>query len=181
MTGFTVSLVILVLLAGFVLYLDAQGVIDGITERFDHHRLRLRDKVLLRTMYGGMVFAGRWKYPEASSILWHYMRGAGEDLHLRSAYFRSSPVVMRKLAQHPGRRITLRIDEDPRIAYAVNGFSAEERGGTLVIHERIVFDRRRNGDSTPFRVLKKRVVVPDRLVYVFEETGGCRPFTVFIE
>jgi hypothetical protein len=181
MTGFTVSLVILVLLAAFVFYLDAQGVIDGITNRFDQHRLRWRDKVLLRTMYRAMVFAGRWKYPEASSILWHYMCGSGEDLHLDSAYFRKSPLIMRKLAGRPGGRVTLRIDEDPRIAYAVNGFLAEERGGTLVIHERIVFDRRRGGDYTPFRVLKKRVVVPDRLVYVFEETGGCKPYTVFIQ
>jgi hypothetical protein len=176
----------------------SEVVRDAVGNRLNHHfdemYLRARrgqatsaDRFTLRVVYGGMVAGGRLAYPEAASILGHYLEGRTDDLILSADYFRRSPVVRRALRTKACGRIGpvgLRTNEDPRLAYALNPFFIEvrcEHGQRQIdVWQRIEFAPLdgRGRVNTTFRIGRLALRLDDSLVHVFDAEGGCRPFLV---
>jgi hypothetical protein len=161
-----------------------QEIIDGIADRFDSDSLTEYDKITLKRIYRNMIFFGGLVFPEASKILRHYLFGNGDDLEIVSRYFFNSKVVADALSGNPNTAIigpvTLRIGENPRSAYAVNGFYISNDGAIEVFQKIDFADRNNRNAYTTFNVLGRELKIPDRLVRAFEESGGCKPFTVRI-
>ena len=89
----------------------------------------------------------------------------------------------RGIAPYPQRQYirwrVLKIKDDARIAYAVNGFYIDTNKKT--VYQYIDFAPRNDKSTyTYFDLPKRRLKIADRLIRVFEEDGGCKPFTVYI-
>jgi hypothetical protein len=161
-----------------------QENIDEIVLRFDNNALTEKDKKTLRKVYNNIIFYGGFIYPEASKILKHYIFGNGDDLIINSKYFFESKVIINALNKNQNAEIigpvTLKISEDPRIAYAVNGFYIN-KNDPMEIYQEIVFANKKDRNTfTSFNILNKKINIPDRLVRAFEADGGCNRFTVRI-
>jgi hypothetical protein len=162
-----------------------QENIDEIIVRFDNNTLTIYDKQTINNIYKDIIFFGGIIYPEASKILSHYIFGNGSDLYIVSDYFLKSKVIVNALINNPNREIigpiTLRISDDPRIAYAINGFYIKT-GNPIEIYQIINFAGRNDRNTfTVFNILGKQLKIPDRLIRTFEENGGCKTFTVRIK
>jgi hypothetical protein len=161
-----------------------QKNIDEIVLRFDNNTLTENDKKTLNNIYRNIIFFGGFIYPEASKILKHYIFGNGDDLIITSEYFFESKFIINTLNKNQNMEIigpvTLKIKENPRIAYAVNGFYIN-RNNPMEIYQEIIFASRKDRNTyTSFDILNKKLNIPDRLVRVFEADGGCNKFTVRI-
>lgn len=90
-----------------------------------------------------MLFFGRLVYPEASNILKHYLYCNGDYLKIRSDYFKRSKFIKITLEKNDNEIIgpvTLKISDDPGIAYAVNGFYIKRDSNKIVIFQDISFE-----------------------------------------
>jgi hypothetical protein len=161
-----------------------QKNIDEIVLRFDNNTLTENDKKTLNNIYRNIIFFGGFIYPEASKILKHYIFGNGDDLIITSKYFFESKFIINTLNKNQNIEIigpiTLKIKENPRIAYAVNGFYIN-KNDPMEIYQKIIFASRKDRNTyTSFDILNKKLNIPDRLVRAFEADGGCNKFTVRI-
>jgi hypothetical protein len=114
----------------------------------------------------------------------HYIYGNGDDLEIISEYFYRSELIIETMERNKDNEIigpiTLRIKDDPRIAYAVNGFYIRTLNN-LEIYQKINFaDKNDRNTYTNFNILNKEIKIPDRLIRTFETDGGCKEFTVRI-
>lgn len=186
------------LVAASALCLVPNPVTDAINRTLDRHYSEMyvrarkgeataRDRLELRVAYAGMVAFGRVAYPEAAAILEHYLAGRTGDLNLSPVYFRQSPVIRKALAQQRCGRIgpvSFRVRDDPRVAYAVNGFFLDVRcegeRRHIDLNQRIEFAslRGRARPVTPLRIGQLQVRLDDALIHVFDDEGACKPFTV---
>lgn len=173
----------LFILKSFPILTISQEQIDELTLKFDQDTISASEKALVKKVYKNMIFGGRFVSPEASRILRHYVSDTSGDLYLKSAYFYDSDFIRKTLDKNKGKKIigpvTLKISEDSRIAYAVNGFyiNSEEKS----IYQHIDFAPKNDKSTyTYFEIYKKKLKIADRLVRIFEEDGGCKPFTVYI-
>jgi hypothetical protein len=160
-----------------------QKNINEIVENFDKNLLTKYDKRTMERIYKNMIFFGSFIYPEASKILKHYIFGNGEDLIIESEYFYNSKVIKNVLDNKKNEilgPIKLNINDDPRIAYAINGFYIKNIN-QIEIYQEIKFAERNDKDIyTFFDILGNKLKIPDRLIRIFEENGGCKTFTVRI-
>jgi hypothetical protein len=161
-----------------------QEKIDEIVFRFDNNSLTWKDKKTLQRIYNNIIFYGGIIYPEASKILKHYIYGNGSDLEVISEYFYRSELIIEIMEKNKDKEIigpiTLRIKDDLRIAYAVNGFYIRTLNN-LEIYQKINFaDKNDRNTYTNFNILNKEIKIPDRLIRTFETDGGCKEFTVRI-
>ena len=160
-----------------------QEIIDEIINRFDNGSLTVYDKKTINRIYKNMIFFGGIIYPEASKILKHYIFGDGGDIIIISKYFFNSKVIKDALNNNSNNEIgpvTLRINDDPRIAYAVNGFYIKNND-PMEIYQEIDFAARNDMNTyTVFDIFYRKIKIPDRLIRAFEENGGCKKFTVRI-
>jgi hypothetical protein len=168
----------------YTIFTIKQEVMDEIVERFDSNSLTKYDKKTIKRIYGNMTFFGGIVYPEASKILRHYISGNGDNINIISKYFFNSEVIKNALNNNPDTAIigpvTLRISDDPRIAYAVNGFYIKNND-SIEIYQEIDFAGRNDRNTyTVFTILGREITIPDRLIRAFEEDGGCKKFTVRI-
>lgn len=162
-----------------------QETINEITERFDNNSLTKYDKKTISKIYKNMIYFGGFVYPEASKILKHYIFGDGKDLELVSKYFFESDIIKNALNNNRDVEligpVTLRINEDPRIAYAINGFFIKN-DASPEIYQKIDFAGRNDRNTyTQFNLVIKELKIPDRLIRAFETSGGCKEFTVRIK
>ncbi|GHV49912.1 hypothetical protein AGMMS49579_02670 [Spirochaetia bacterium] len=161
-----------------------QETIDNISLRFDDNSLTKEDKKTLKRIYDNIIFFGWFIYPEASNILKHYIYGNGNDLEIISRYFFKSAVIKKSLENKQNIEligpITLRIQDDPRIAYAINGFYIKNKNN-VEIFQKIDFAKINDRHTyTTFNILNREIKIPDRLIRTFETDGGCKEFTVRI-
>jgi hypothetical protein len=168
----------------------SQKNIDEIVERFDNGSLTKYDKRTIDRIYGNMIFFGGLIYPEASKILKHYIRGNGDDLEIISNYFFESKIIVEKIKVNNRKEligpVTLKIRDNPRVAYAVNGFFIKN-SDQMEIYQKINFASR--DDRNTYTVFNlsilnlsiKEIKIPDRLIRKFEANGGCKEFTVRIK
>ena len=165
-------------------FTTTQENINQIIANFDNNAVTAADIEHMERFYDALILGGRILYPEAAGILHHYLHGDGSDLRITSEYFFESDFLQTYLEEMAGGRtgpIWLRISDDPRIAYAVNGFFIEWHDGIPVVTQYIEFDHAEgSGVYTTFPRPGGQLIVPDRLIRVFESAGGCRPFTVYI-
>ena len=163
-----------------------QYQIDCITERAQNGETTPNDRAFLSMIYHSMIIGAAPIYPEASRILNHYLFGNGKDIQLSAHYIRRSPVVRNAIN---GRNhgtigpIGFRITDDERLAYAVNPFYVDiENDGKYIYYrfwQYIKFHRSSRNTYTVFYLPGFQFRMNDGLVYVFEETGGCKPFTTY--
>lgn len=174
----------ILLLSGCNYFTIGQDDIDLATKHLDAGAVTSRDIRVMKNFYKSLIAGGRLIYPEAAAILKHYLFGDGSDIRLESRYFFNSDTVQRAISNMIGSHsppVYLRISEDPRIAYAVNGFHIEIREGEYYVVQFIDFDNTAGGNLyTTFPRPGGELKVPDRLVRIFEAEGGCLPFTVYI-
>ena len=164
-----------------------QNKIDELTLKFDEDRLTDDDKKYIRNIYGDFIEFGGILYPEAAVILKHYIDGDGSDLIIKSDYFFRTEAVKNALEENAGRDIIgpviIKTNDDSRLGYAINGFYIKNDGNDMQIYQYIEFGGRDNlAASTPLKIPVKNTVInlPHRLIRIFEETGGCKGFTVRI-
>jgi len=162
----------------------AQDDIDLATTNYDNNETTAKDLRKIKRFYRSLIFGGSVLYPEASKILKHYLFGDGSDLYIRSRYFFKSDIIssnLENMNSDESNRISLRISDDPRIAYAVNGFTIKKIDSTFYVTQYIEFDiSEGTGVHTSFPRGYDTLYVPDRLIRIFEPFGGCKPFTVYI-
>lgn len=161
-----------------------QEKIDRITHNYDNSKVTENDIKVMKGFYDTLIFGGKIIYPEASKILEHYLYGDGTDLYINSSYFLKSKIISKAISEkkYPIGPVTLRISDDPRIAYAVNGFYIINKDNKPSITQRIEFDESGGtGVYTTFPVIGGSIKVPDRLIRIFEKNGGCKTFDVYIQ
>jgi hypothetical protein len=170
-------LIISLLLIGAVVLLASplgRAIDRGITAHFiamnqrrEHYRLSLWDGIQCQILYNGIATGGRMVSPEAGEIIWHYLNGHGTDLWLSPDYIRTSPVVLRSLAQlkeGESRQFVFRQAEDWRLSYAVNPFSLKRSGGTVLMWQLMKFETR-PGTLTTLNYRIGKFQLPDALIY----------------
>lgn len=160
----------------------SQEEIDDLTSKFDNNQLATTEKTHVKKLYKNMIAGGKLISPEASKILGYYISNHDEDLYIRSDYFYQSDII-KKVVDKSNKKIIgpiyIKIKDDERIAYAINGFYINTAEKT--IYQYIDFASRDDRKTyTYFDLPKGRLKIADRLIRVFEEDGGCKPFTVFI-
>ena len=137
------------------------------------------DKVILYPLYYGMMVVGRPFYPEASTVLYYYMRGNGEDLRLPADYYRNSPSV-RKVIDERGEGHHQDMSaprEDTRLYYALNPFSVKVEGRKRVVYDIVDWPTDTRSCDT-IRPGRFTFALPSRLV---REVGKCKPFLAYAE
>jgi hypothetical protein len=162
-----------------------QQKIDELTIKFDENRLTDDDKKYIRSIYHDFIEFGSILYPEAAIILSHYIDGDGSDITIESDYFFQTAVVKNALEEKKNiiGPIIIKTNDDPRLGYAINGFYIKNDQNDMQIYQTIEFGGRNNKEAyTPLRIPMKNTTInlPHRLIRVFEETGGCKSFTVRI-
>ena len=130
-----------------------------------------------------MIFYGYFLYPEASKILKFYISDHnGEHLYLKSKYFFNSALIIDLISQNKHGiigPIRINISDNKRIAYTINGFYFNIDNNE--IYQNIDFVQKTDMTTyTYFDLPKGRLKIPDRLIRVFENENGCKPFTVHI-
>lgn len=139
----------------------------AMNERREHHRLSWWDGIQCRLLYTGIATGGRMVSLEAGQIIWHYLYGHGADLWLSPDYIRTSPVVVRCLAQlkeGQSRQFGFRQAEDWRLSYAVNPFSLNKQNGKVLLWQLMKFETR-PGTLTTLNYGIGRFQLPDALIY----------------
>ena len=162
----------------------SQEKIDELTEKFDNNLLQKNEKNEIKSIYKDMIWGGKFISPEASKILKYYISDHTDDLYINSEYFYKSEYIKKILKENENKEIIgpvcLKIKDDARIAYAVNGFYIDTNKKT--VYQYIDFAPRNDKSTyTYFDLPKRRLKIADRLIRVFEEDGGCNPFTVYIQ
>ncbi|TGE06096.1 hypothetical protein [Hymenobacter fodinae] len=111
-------------------------------------KLTWGERVQLIALYKLIALGGHIISPEGGAIIRHYLwEGKGRDLHLDSAHIRSSPVIIRQLASMrvgEVRRVTFRMNEDYRLACALNPLNLHKEKDRVIIWQRIAFARDTN-------------------------------------
>ena len=158
----------------------SQEKIDELTEKFDNNLLQKNE---IKSIYEDMVWGGKFISPEASKILKYYISDHTDDLYINSEYFYKSEYIKKILKENENKEIIgpvyLKIKDDARIAYAVNGFYIDTNKKT--VYQYIDFAPRNDKSTyTYFDLPKRRLKIADRLIRVFEDEG-CKPFTVYIQ
>jgi len=151
----------------------------SMAERSFDGEIRFVDKMVLYPLYHGMIVFGRYHHPEASSVLYHYMTGNGENLRLPHDYYKNSPTIRKVITDKgEGQHQEMAAPQsDPRLYYALNPFSVKIKGRKIVVCDIVdwptnprICDIIRPGRFT-FRL-------PSRLV---REVGKCNPFLAYAE
>jgi len=173
-----------ILSSNLFLFLN-QSKIDELTAKFDSGTLTTEEKNYIKGFYEDVARYGIRVYPEAGQILRHYIRGDGSDLEISSKYFFESPFIKNVLENNKNQAIIgpvyIKTSDDPRIAYAVNGFYIRNSASKKEIYQYIDYPSEANSSAyTFFEFRGIRARLPHRLIKVFEEDDGCKGFTVYI-
>jgi hypothetical protein len=174
------------ILSSNLLLLLNQRKIDELTSKFDAHTLTVPEKAYIKGFYEALIRYGGRIYPEAGLILEHYIQGDGKDLLIQSPYFFESPVIKTSLAAGQKKSIIgpvyLKINDDPRIGYAINGFYIKNTPERKEIYQYIDLGTPADTEGvTLFEYRGIKAALPHRLIRVFEEDQGCKGFTVRIQ
>lgn len=151
-----------------------QYVFDEISKRQLKNTVTLSDKLLLSFVYTGMIYGGNLIYPEASMILKEYLYGNKDTLELPDKYFKTSSFIQLKVNNFKKKIIGpvyLRLTDDKRIAYAINGFFIEvtekPNGRHFRLYQDIIFNNdKAKRIATSFSIFGAKIIIPDRLVHI---------------
>jgi hypothetical protein len=163
-----------------------QHYVDNIAVRHSQNRVTEQDKIFLSCIYNGMIYSTWFIYPEASLILKEYLYGNKDTLVLSSSYFKKAPFVLNKLKKNNGSETGpcyIRLNEDRRIAYAVNGFyikkTSDKKGETYALYQDIVFSPDcRKRVTTGFYIFDKKVRLNDCLVHAVKKRRNDHLFVI---
>jgi hypothetical protein len=172
-----------ILNSNLLLLLD-QDKINDLTKKFDENILTDEERKYIKGFYNDLINYGGMIYPEAGIILKQYIYGNGEDLIIKSNYFFESQMMKNILDGNKRKEIIgpviIRTNEDPRIGYAINGFYIKN-SENMEIYQYIEFAQRNNKEAyTPFEINGIKVILPHRLIRIFEEDNGCKGFIIRI-
>jgi hypothetical protein len=185
---FTAIALIIVCSVGLI-YLNTSSIqryVDNIAVRHSQNRVTVHDKIFLSCIYNVMIYSTRFIYPEASLILKEYLYGNQDTLELSSGYFKKAPFVLDKIRRNKSSVIGpcfIRLNEDRRIAYAVNGFYirkiVDKKGETYTLYQDIVFSQDcRKRVTTGFYVFDKKVRLNDCLVHAVKKRRNDHMFVI---
>ena len=135
--------------------------------RYEKGDLTALDKLECKILYQSMSMAGKFIYPEASSILGHYIEGSGKDLILKPNYIKKSPVIIEALKQMKVgevKEIRYKQKQDWRLSYALNPFYLKKGKNTAIVFQKIIF-KKEKGVYTNLRLGIINIQLPDRLIY----------------
>lgn len=139
----------------------------SMNQRREQHQLSWWDGIQCQILYTSIAIGGRVVSPEAGQIIWHYLYGHGTDLWLSPDYIRTSPVILRSLAQlkeGQSRQFGFRQTEDWRLSYAVNPFSIRKNHGHVLMWQRMKFETK-PGTLTTLNYGIGKFRLPDALIY----------------
>ncbi|NLD99677.1 MAG: hypothetical protein GX640_07360, partial [Fibrobacter sp.] len=153
-----------------------QDYIDSIMKRQRYSSVTAIDKLFLRAAYEGMILYGTFAYPEATVILKEYLYGSADTIQLPSLYFSRAPFIREKLEGLKGDKgpIYIRLREDRRIAYAVNGFflrvTEDGEKKKVRLYQDIVFNTNyKQAINTGFYFFSLRIRLPDQLIHTVKK------------
>ena len=139
----------------------------AMNQRREQHLLSWWDGIECQLLYTSIASGGRMVSPEAGQIIWHYMHEQGADLWLNPDYIRTSPVILRSLAQlkeGESRQFEFRQADDWRLSYAVNPFSLKRSGGKVLMWQLMKFETR-PGTLTTLNYGIGQFKLPDALIH----------------
>jgi len=158
------------------------GYVDDLSEKATNDELNTFDRSFLHSSISKGIMFSRGKYPEASTLLQHFVYGDGSDLELSSDYFKDSPYLQAKvseLGEGEHGPISLTQEDDLRLAMAVNPYYLSIDGEKVRLYNpNVTF-----GEESSDRIMsivpigKLQVNIYDELVTVMDP----EPFYVFSE
>lgn len=101
------------------------GYIDDLSDKATKNELNTFDRSFLHSSISKGIMFSRSKYPEASTLLQHFVYGDGSELELIAEHFKESPYLQNKIAElGEGEHgpIALTQEDDMRLALAVNPY-----------------------------------------------------------
>jgi len=156
--------------------------IKNLADRASMQALTSTDKLMLKMSIGTGVAVSKFKYPEASTLLSHYLHGDGSDLELDSNYFSNSAYlqsIIEKLGRGNHGPLTLRQSDDWRLSLALNPYYLNVTAERIrIYHPKISFapvDSERVYTIVPLGKLNLRVydnlvsVMSPKSFYVYSE------------
>ena len=102
-----------------------QSLLDGMRDRFATGTSTACDRGLLRAGAAMGAAIGGLAYPEGAAVLRHAVADRGDVLRLDATWFRQDPWLeaqIRGLGPGVHGPIGVRLDDDPRLALAINPF-----------------------------------------------------------
>lgn len=155
---------------------NLQAVFDGISKRQTEGSATFKDRLFLRGVYATMIYGGIIPYPEAALILQEYLYGTMDTLELSSHYFKGARFIKDRIGHQNDSTIGpiyLRLSDDKRIAYAINGFFIDilkkETGRHFRLYQDIVFNKEAGkAINTSFNIFGAKIRIPDKLVHVIK-------------
>lgn len=158
------------------------GYVAGLSKGTAENRLTIVDKSILHVGALAGIAASYFSYPEASSLLFHYIYGNGEQLELSSSYFRKSKYLKRVIQGYGNGLygpLSLRQGDDWRLSLAFNPYFLNISDDMVVIyHPKIEFVR--SSDESVFTIVpigKLKLNIYDNIVSALNPT----PFYVYAE
>ena len=156
--------------------------IAGTSNRVANNASTRTDAAIMHLSALTGIAVTRYAYPEASTLLFHYIYGKGDDLELSSTYFQNSLFLKEKI-QNIGSGnhgpLTIKQHEDWRLSLALNPFYlmiSDEK--VRLFHPKISFAAAREQSIYTIVPLGKlRIKVYDNIVSILHPT----PFYVFSE
>lgn len=163
-----------------LIYLNISSIqryVDNIAVRHSQGRVTVQDKIFLSFIYNGMIYGTRFIYPEASLILNEYLYGKRDTLELSSGYFKKASFILDNIEKSKASVIGpcfIRLNEDRRIAYAVNGFfirkTTDKKSKTYTLYQDIVFSNDcEKRVTTGFYIFDRKVRLNDCLVHAVKK------------
>ncbi len=158
------------------------GYVAGLSKGTAENRLTIVDKSILHVGALAGIAASYFSYPEASSLLFHYIYGDGEQLKLSSSYFRKSKYLKRVIQGYGNGLhgpLSLRQGDDWRLSLAFNPYFLNISSEKVVIfHPKIEFVRPSDGSVfTVVPIGKLKLNIYDNIVSTLSPT----PFYVYAE
>ena len=157
--------------------------VENLTDKAIQHQLSAWDKAVLNIGAVTGIAVSSFSYPEASSLLYHYIYGDGSDLQLDASYFQGSHYLAQQvkalgLGQHGP--IALKQYQDWRLSLALNPYYIDITDSTIKIyHPEIIFAPLESDKKvmTVVPIGKMRLKIYDNLVSALNP----KPFYVYAE
>jgi hypothetical protein len=154
-----------------------QYCLNGVESRALAKRTTLFDRLALKTLYRSMMFAGQFRYPQATKFLTYYCNGRGDTLHFDAQPLLRNPEIQLAL-QHQKQAITFR--QQPRrnfrhhivrhtdwdLYYAFDVLFIRKKADRVAFYDQYYFQSLARKSRTPFHLGKLHFKLNDGLIHV---------------
>jgi hypothetical protein len=157
--------------------------VEHLTDKVAKQQLSLFDKSILHIGAITGITLSKWQYPEASTLLYHYLYGDGSNLELDADYFKRSTYltkIIKQLDQGEHGPLPLKQHQDWRLSLAFNPYYLNITADRVrLFHPEINFAPISGGEKvmTIVPIGKMKLKIYDNLISAMNP----KPFYVYSE